>query len=964
MVTDRRHAGRTASYYVGMTLRAFLRLVLAAAILGIAAPPAPVTGGQVTAPNAATAPLAQTVPVDPRITVGTLPNGLRYYIRANRAPRNRAELRLVVSAGSVLEDDDQRGLAHMVEHMAFNGTTNFPGQRIVAFMQAIGMRFGAHVNAHTGFDETVYQLQIPTDNPAVIDRSLLVLDDWARNVTFDPVEIDKERGVVLEEWRLGLGADSRIRDAQLPLLLRGSRYAERLPIGTPDVLRSFQPERLKKFYTDWYRPDLMAVIAVGDFDPSAIEALITARFSSIPARLDPRPKPAFTAPGHVETLYSVATDPEATATLVNVISTMPERDQTTIGAYRQSLVERLFAGMLSERFEELANSPDPPFLAAQTSRELFIGPSEATSLTALVADGGVERGLTALFAEAERVRRFGFTATELERQKANMRLFLERASVEEASWESGRLADEYGRNFLQREPIPGIGYEYALHQRFVPEITLAEVNALSADWLPNRNRVVTVAAPRRAGATVPGEARLAAAIDAGSAAKLEAYSDTINTQPLLASLPPSGTIARTTTRAELGITEWELSNGVRVVLKPTAFKQDEILFRAISPGGTSLASDADFIAAETATAVISRSGLGTLPENALQRALAGKNAFVQPRIGDTDEGLSGGATSRDLETMFQLIYLTFTQPRGDADAFKTLTAQLAATLANREAQPDAVFRDAVEEAVTQGHPRARPLTLSQLPQMRLETSLAFYRSRFADASDFTFVFVGTIDLETIAPLAERYLASLPSVRKPERALDVGIRPPSAIVERQLRKGVDPRSLVSVVFTGPFLNTQQNRIILRAMTETLEGNLQRTLREDLGGTYGVTVDPEFDRRAGGMYRVTVSFACDPARLDVLVAALFRDVEQFRRTGPSVGQVADQRLALARDLETHSRSNSYLLNQLTDKYQYGEDPAEAFRLQQFYDQITPAAVRDAAQTYLDLSRYVKVTLLPER
>ena len=947
-----------------MTLRALVRLVLLAAALGIAAPSTSVVLGQVTAPNAATAALDSKVPDDPRITVGTLPNGLRYYIRRNQAPRNRAELRLVVKAGSVLEDDDQRGLAHMVEHMAFNGTTNFPGQRIVAFMQAIGMRFGAHVNAHTSFDETVYQLQIPTDNAAVIDRSFSVLEDWARNVTFDPDEIDEERGVVLEEWRLGLGAEARIRDAQLPLLLKGSRYADRMPIGTPEVLRSFQIERLKKFYTDWYRPDLMAVIAVGDFDPAAIEALIKARFSAIPARLDPRPKPAFTAPGHAETLYNVATDPEANATLVNVISTMPERDQTTIRAYRQSLVERLFAGMLSDRFEELSNSANPPFLAAQTSRELFIGPSEATSLTALVADGGIERGLSAMFAEAERVRRFGFTATELDRQKANMKLFLERASVEEATWESGRLADEYGRNFLQQEPIPGIGYEYALHQRFVPEITLAEVNALAADWLPNRNRVVTVAAPRRPGATMPNEARLAAAIDAGSTAKVEAYSDTVNTQPLLASLPAPGKIVKTTTRADLGITEWELSNGVRVVLRPTPFKQDEILFRAVSPGGTSLASDADFIAAETATAVIARSGLGALSETALQRALAGKNAAVEPRIGDTDEGLSGGSTSRDLETMFQLIYLTFTQPRADADVFKTLTAQLAAGLANREAQPDLVFRDTVEEAVTQGHLRARPLTSSLLPQMRLDASLAFYKSRFADASDFTFVFVGTINPETLAPLVERYLASLPSVRKPESARDVGIRPPSGIVEREVRKGVEPRSQVSVVFTGPFQNTQQNRIMLRAMTETLEGNLQRTLREDLGGTYGVSVEPTFEPAPSNMYRVTISFACDPSRLNSLVSALFRDVEQFKRTGPATGQVADQRLALARDLETNSRSNSFLLNQLTSKYQYGEDPAEVFQLQQFYDQITPAAVRDAAQKYLDLSRYVKVTLLPER
>jgi zinc protease len=947
-----------------MTLRATLRLVATAVILCIAAPPATVALGQVTAPNAASAALNSKVPDDPRITIGTLPNGLRYYVRRNQAPRNRAELRLVVKAGSVLEDDDQRGLAHMVEHMAFNGTTNFPGQRIVAFMQSIGMRFGAHVNAHTSFDETVYQLQIPTDNPAVIDRSLLVLEDWAQNVTFDPIEIDKERGVVLEEWRLGLGAEARMRDAQLPLVLRGSRYADRMPIGTPDVLRTFRPERLRKFYTDWYRPDLMAVIAVGDFDPPAIERLIRARFGPIPARLDPRPKPTVNAPGHAETLYSVATDPEATATLVNVISTTPERDQTTIGAYRQSLVERLFAGMLSDRFEELSNSPNPPFLAAQTSRELFIGPTEATSLTSLVADGGVERGLSAMFAEAERVRRFGFTATELERQKANMRLFLERASVEEATWESGRLADEYARNFLQQEPIPGIGYEYALHQRFVPEITLAEVNALAADWLPNRNRVVTVAAPRKPGVTMPNDARLAAAIEAGSKAALEAYADKVSTQPLLASLPSPGKIARTTTRAELGITEWELSNGVRVVLRPTPFKQDEILFRAISPGGTSLASDADFVSAETAAAVISRSGLGTLPENALQRMLAGKNAFVEPQIGDTEEGLSGGSTGRDLETMFQLIYLTFMQPRADPDAFRTLTTQLAATLANREAEPDAVFQNAVEEAVTQGHPRARPLTPSQLPQMRLDTSLAFYKSRFADAGDFTFVFVGNINLDTIAPLVERYLGSLPSVRKPESARDVGIRPPGTIVEREVRKGVDPRSQVSVVFTGPFQNDQAHRVLLRAMEETLEGNLQRTLREDLGGTYGVSVATQFEQRPSGTYRVTISFACDPARLDSLVAALFREVEQFKRTGPSVGQVADQRLALARDLETNSRSNSYLLNQLTYKYQYGEDPAEVFRLQQFYDQITPAAIRDAAQMYLNTSRYVKVTLLPER
>src|SRR5688500_9916866 len=644
------------------------------------------------AAGAATAPLTQTVPTDPRIAVGTLPNGLRYYVRANRAPRNRAELRLVVVAGDVLEDDDQRGLAHMVEHMAFNVSKIFPKLRIVSFMQAIGMRFGAHVNAHTSFDETVFQLQIPTEDPAVVDRALLVLEDWARNVSFDPAEIDKERGVVLEEWRLGLGADGRMRDAQLPVLLRGSRYAERLPIGTSEIIRTFTPDVLRKFYTDWYRPDLMAVIAVGDFDPAAVEARIKARFAPIPARLNARPKPSFTVPEHPGTLYTLATDPEADRTIVSVIGKMPERDQTTIGAYRPSLVERLFSGMLSERRAELAKTPAAPFLAAGTDRSRFIGPSEATSLSALVAENGIERGLTALFTEADRVARFGFTASELERQKLNTRRFLERAMVEEATWQSDRLADEYARNFLQKEPIPGIGYEFALHQRFFPEITLAEVNALAPGWMPDRSRVVSVTAPRRPGVTMPTEARLAAAIKAGAGGSLTAYVDAVNTQPLLQPLPAPGRVVKTTTKDALGITEWELSNGVRVALRPTTFKQDEIIFRAISAGGTSMASDQDFVAAQTATAVIGRSGLGALTESALERTLAGKTAFVQPQIDDVSEGLRGGSSRRDLETMFQLIYLTFTQinelehrqliyltftqPRADPDAFRTLTAQL------------------------------------------------------------------------------------------------------------------------------------------------------------------------------------------------------------------------------------------------------------------------------------------------
>jgi len=402
------------------------------------------------------APLTAAVPVDPRITVGTLPNGLRYYIRKNQQPQGRAELRLVVNAGSILEDDDQRGLAHFVEHMAFNGTRNFPKQEVIAFLQSTGVRFGAHINANTSFDQTVYQLQIPTDDASVIDRSLLIMEDWAHAVSFDRQEIEKERGVILEEWRVGLGPGGRMLDVQLPVLLKDSRYADRLPIGKPEIIRTFSPDRLKKFYTDWYRPDLMAVIVVGDFDPSAIEKMIRSHFAGIPAAASPRPRPIYDVPDQPGTRYTVATDKEATATTVSVSSLMAARDQTTIGAYRQQTIERVFGGLLSARLEEMTQKPDAPFLDAQTSRGLFVRSAEATTLSALVADGGIEKGLGALFTEAARIARFGFTQTELDRYRlAFVQAFAQLAASNDEHT-SGSLADEYIRNFMQQEPIPGI----------------------------------------------------------------------------------------------------------------------------------------------------------------------------------------------------------------------------------------------------------------------------------------------------------------------------------------------------------------------------------------------------------------------------------------------------------------------------------------------------------------------------
>lgn len=945
-----------------MTLRLRARLMLLTLALAATA------GGVTYAQRAVTtgpqnAPLTAEVPVDPRITVGTLPNGLRYYLRANNQPQRRAELRLVVNAGSILEDDDQRGLAHFVEHMCFNGTRHFPKQDVVAFLQSTGMRFGAHINANTSFDQTVYQLQIPTDSPAVIDRSFLILEDWAHAVSFEPDEIDKERGVILEEWRTGLGAGARMLDVQLPVLLQDSRYAARLPIGKPDTIRSFPYDRLKKFYTDWYRPDLMAVIAVGDFDVANVESLIRSHFGSIPAAVSPRPRLNYDVPDHPGTRYTVATDPEATSTIVTVSSVMAARDQTTLGAYRQQTVERVFSGLLSSRFAEIAQKPDAPFLDADTNRGLFVTTAEATTLSALVPDGGVEKGLAALFTEASRVAQFGFTQTELDRFRLNyMQTFAQLASSNDEHT-SQSLADEFIRNFMQQEPIPGIAYENGLVQRFLPEITLADINSLAREWIPDRNRVVAVSAPKKAGVAVPDEAKLAAVIKGAGGGALTAYVDAVSAKPLLEAEPKPGTVTNTATKAT-GITEWTLSNGVRVVLQPTTFKQDEILFRAFSPGGTSLASDQDFVAAETASQIVAEGGLGTLSAIDLSKKLAGKVAAVRPDIGEMYEGLSGRALRRDLDTMFQLIYLRFTQPRGDAETFRATTGQLTAALANRQAQPDAVFEDALNAAVTQNHLRSRPLSPELVAQMNLDKSLSFYKDRFADASDFTFVFVGSFDLPTIKPLVERYLASLPALHRKEAGRDVGIRPPTSVVEKEITKGNTPKSEVGVVFTGPFQNNQRNRVIVRAMANTLGGNLQRVLREDLGGTYGVSVVPEFTKRPHEEYQVTITFACDPARTQDLVKALFRVVDDLKTNGPGVGQVGDVQSALRRDLETDSRENGYVLSQLAYAYQYDEPIPDAASLRSVYDQLSPSLLRDAARTYLDTSRYVKVLLFPEK
>ncbi len=908
-------------------------------------------------------PSSEKVPVDTAITVGRLDNGLRYYIRRNPRPANRAELRLVVNAGSILEEDDQLGLAHVVEHMAFNGTKHFAGQEINAFMESIGMQFGPSMNAFTSFDDTTFVLKVPTDRKETLEKAFLIMEDWAHNLTFDPKEIDKERGVIVEEWRQGRGASARLQDKLFPIVLEGSRYAVRSPIGTPASIRDFPYDRLKQFYRDWYRTDLMAVVAVGDFEPAAIERMIKERFAPIPAPVAPRPRPSFDVPDHPGTRYAVATDPEMTGASVTVFNKLPIREPSTVLSYRDRIIDHLYTAMLNARLGELAQRADPPFMDAQVSRGIFVRTKEAAVLAAMAPPEKIARALDALLTESARVARHGFTPTELEREKRDLLRSYEQALSEKGKDESQPLAEEYIRNFLLDESIPGIAWEHDMHVRFLPGISLSDVNALSKEWTGDRNRVIVVSAPQRPGLAVPTEADLAAVVAAVAARPVAAYVDTAPAADLLGSLPSPGSITRERTIPDAGITEWELSNGARVVLRPTTFKQDEVVFRASSPGGTSLASDADFVAAATAAQVVSSGGVGAFDAVALDKVLAGKVAAVVPFVDDAYAGLAGGGSARDLETILQLVYLYFTQPRADATAFGVLSSQLKSIVANRSESPERVFEDAVAVALSQGHFRRRPLTAAVLDEMSLEKSMAFYRNCFADAGGFTFVFAGSFDVAALRPLVSRYLAALPSTGRRETWRDPGIRPPRGIVEQTVQKGLEPKSRVRMVFSGPFRSGPEARVALRVLGLVLEGQLGSVLREDQSGTYGVKVTTDSQKVPHPEYSLSIDFTCSPARADELTKRVFVEIGRLRADELSDTYLGTVREALMREHETDSKENRFLVEQISTAYENGEDVREILQEPAIFRSVSAATIRDAARTYLDTGNYVKVLLVPE-
>ena len=902
------------------------------------------------------------LPLDPAIRSGTLANGLTYFIRQNGRPEKRAMLRLAVKAGSMNEDDDQRGLAHVLEHMAFNGSTHFKPGELVSYLESIGARFGPHVNAYTSFDETVYMLDVPTDRPGTMVRGFEALSDFAGGITLDAAEIDRERGVVIEEWRGRLGAGTRMQEPQLKALFGDSRYASRIPIGTPEVLKSFPADRLRQFYRDHYRPGRMAVVVVGDINPAEIEGLITQHFSGL--QPGGAPRTVYPIPDHADTRYVAVSDVEAQGSSVSVTFKGPLDALRTAADYRASLVRSLMHQMLNARFAEIARRPDAPFLRAGSDEEMLGLTIEATSVSARVNDGAVDKGLRALGEEIARVRQHGFGAAELDRAKRSALASYERAFNERSTTESSAYASELLRHYLSDEAAPGIEIELELVRQFLPTITAQEIGAIARDVFSDRNRVVIASSPEKKDLVAVTEAALRDSLAAGMSATVTAWRDEMNGSELLARKPVPGKVTSRREIVELGVTVLTLSNGVEVWLKPTDFRNDQIVFSSYARGGLSNVSAGEYQNAALATSLVGTAGVGGFTPVDLGKLLAGRIASASAYISTYSQGINGSSTPKDLETALQLAYLSFTAPNDNAEAFELLKRRLEASLANQAQSPGAIYGERVRRVNTLDHYSARAMQLEDLARLDPGRMLTFYKQAFANAANFTFFFVGTFTVDAVTPLIEQYLGSLPSKGVADaRQGDMRLEFPREVVRETVTKGQEPRSQTVITFFADTGLEELETHRLQAATEVLEMRLRDILREQLGGTYSVGVSYSNTSPQPGYGVTSVQFGSSPENVATLTAAVMTEIDRLRREGPSAEDVRAVKEGEKNDLQTAMRQNGYWLNSLQSLHVLGRDPKRILQRSERADSLTQENIHAALRKYFPNERHTEVTLMPE-
>jgi zinc protease len=907
-----------------------------------------------------------TLPIDKRVKIGKLPNGMTYYICKNNKPKNRVELRLAVNSGAVQEDANQDGMAHLVEHMCFNGTSHFPKNDLIHYLQSVGVGFGDGINGYTSFDETVYMLTVPSDSAKILDNGLLIMEDWANAVTFDTTEISKERGIVLEEWRLGLGAGRRMQNKYIPVLLKGSKYAEHLVIGTQESILHTSDENLMRFYRDWYRPDLMAIIVVGDMDPDKMEQQIIKNFGKIKSQTKPRQKETYKIDDNTEPLVCSVSDKENGYTQMMLAYKSSPVIVKTMDDYKKMIVRNIFSGMLNQRLNDLTKNSDPPFVYANAYYgNLWVRSCDGFQVQCVVKEDGADKGMKALLTETERVKRYGYIQPELDRFKKSYLKSLETEYNERDKQESGNLVWTCVSNFLQNEPMPGIEFTYDFVKKNLGTISLADVNKLASQLITDKNEVAIVMGVEKQGVKLMTDQEINDNYKWIKTAKIDPYKESAIATNLIANKPKPGKIAMEKQISNTGITELTLSNGMKVVLKPTDFKNDEIRLESFSWGGFSLFGSEYKLSAQLAAEIVLQSGLDKFPKQELDKMMAGKNVNVSPYIYDIRSGFDASSSISDMETMFQQIYLYFTAPRRDESAYNSTVAKYNAIYKNALSNPVNYFFNEVESKLYNGNPDAPNVLPSEKDweQMSLDKVMEVYKRNFSNAGNFTLIFAGSFKLEQIKPLIETYLASLPSTGKTETFVDKGLRPIAGPANEIINKGTDPKTFVYLAINGPAKWSIKESHALWSLSNILQRVYVDKLREEMSGVYGFGIEGNVECQPYENFHFAMTIPCAPENADKLVNAVIAEIERMKTQGPTKEEIEKELESQRRSVETNVRENWWWLMSIHRIYRFEKDFGRIEKPYSLNEMITPQLIKETAQKYLDTKKIVRYTLYPE-
>lgn len=908
-------------------------------------------------------------PIDPKVRYGKLENGLTYYIRANQQPKDRAEFYIAQNVGAILENDDQNGLAHFLEHMAFNGTTHFSGKGIINYFESIGVKFGANINAYTSLDETVYNLSnVPTTREGIIDSALLVLHDWSSYILLEENEIDNERGVIREEWRTGAQAQRRMWKAANLQKYPNSQYAKRDVIGDTAVINNFDYQTLRDFYHKWYRPDLQAIIVVGDIDVDVIEHKIINLFSGIPQQPNAGERPVYPIFDNEDPIVSIVKDREAAYTRIELEykkEKLPSEFMLSVSGYGFSILNNLISQIVNYRLEEITQQADASFVAGFAYYGELVKSKDAFVLINIPKEGSELQALKDLAIEAERIKRFGFTNSELERAKTDLLKGVEKSYNERETQRNSSYVREYVRHYLSDEPTPGIEWEYETLKLLLPQISLNMINELAKTYITDNNLIVSITAPEKESLVLPTKDEITDAIVTSKDVVLVAKQEEDLNKPLIEKRPKAGKIRKVTKNNNLGTTEWLLNNGITVIFKPTEFKKDEILFSAFSHGGTSrIQSIADLPSAALATSIVSSNGLGDFSQIDLNKILTGKIASVRPNISSYGEGFSGNSSVVDFETMLQLIYLNFTAIRKDDNAYQAFISMVETSLANADSNPRSAFSDTISLTVSNRHPRTILFKQNTLKSVSQEKALNVFKDRFANPADFTYMFVGNINPEDekTKELITTYLGGLKTKKGRERFVDNQIRKPKGEVNNTFEREMETKTASNFILYSASMPYDVNtRTIMTAIGNILNMRYLESIREKEGGTYGVAVRGSINNLPIEEATLTMQFDTDPEKQARLMTIIYQEIKDIVEIGPRLDDLQKVKENLLKQYEENLEENSWWRSAISLYYEDGINLADDYKAS--VENLTPELIQQTLKDLVEQGNVIEVVMMPK-